>query len=151
MSYKVDQVKWRRFAAEIRAIREKVFVYEYRIPHIDEFDKNDSSCEHVLIRDDEGRAIATGRLCSDGKISRIAVLLKYRNTDAAQQVIEKLLAIARMKGLNSVAIDSELEDVHKYQEQGFTPVGGVYMDSGIAKQTMTCPVDKFHCEDTILH
>ena len=151
MSYKVDRVKWRRFATEIKSIREKVFVYEYRIPEINEFDNQDSDCDHVLIRDDEGQAIATGRLCADGKISSIAVLMKYRNSDAAQQVMSKLLAIAKMKGLTSVSIDSELQDVDKYQSQGFKPLGGVYMDAGIAKQTLTCPVDKFHCDDTILH
>jgi len=151
MGYKVDQVKWRGFAAEIKAIREKVFVCEYRIPQISEFDKNDTSCEHVLIRNDEGQAIATGRLCADGKISRIAVLMKYRKSDAAQQVLNKLLAIAKFKGMTSVSIDSELADVHLYQEQGFIPLGSVYMDSGIAKQTLTCPLDKFRCNKSILH
>ena len=151
MGYKFDQVKWRGFAAEIKAIREKVFVYEYRMPEISEFDNNDTDCEHVLIRNDDGQAIATGRLCSDGKISRIAVLMKYRKSNASQQVLDKLLAIAKFKGLTSVSIDSELADVHKYQEQGFVPLGGVYMEAGIAKQTLTCPLDKFRCHNSILH
>lgn len=151
MSYKVDRVKWRGNAAEIKSIREKVFVCEYRIPQFQEFDQNDSNCEHVLIRDDNGQAIATGRLGSDGKISRIAVLMKYRSSDAAQQVMAQLLAIAKAKGFTCVSIDSELEDVGKYRRQGFEPIGGVYMDAGIAKQTLTCPLDKFQCDDNILH
>ena len=144
-------MKWRGNATEIKQIREKVFVCEYRIPQFQEFDSNDSECEHVLIRDDEGQAIATGRLGSDGKIGRIAVLMKYRNSDLAQQVMTKLLAIAKMKGFTSVSFDSELSDVDKYRRQAFKPVGCVYMDAGIAKQTLACPLEKFHCEDNILH
>jgi hypothetical protein len=151
MSFKVDKVKWRACATDIKKVREKVFVYEYHIPATNEFDSNDVNCEHVLIRDDEDNPIATGRLCSDGKISRIAVLLGHRNSDASKRVITKLLDIAREKGMKRVYIDSDLDDVDKYRAQGFSAVGSVYMDSGIAKQPLACPVDNFHCLDNILH
>lgn len=151
MGYKVDKVKWKAFSEEIRSVREKVFVYEYRLPRNKEFDNNDLQCEHVLIRDDDGAPIATGRLCEDGKISRIAVVLKHRKSDAAKRVIEKLVAIAKTKGLKQVSIDSELEDVKLYLQHGFRAVGGVYMESGIAKQTLQCSLNQFSGVNNILH
>lgn len=151
MSFKVDKVKWRACAKEIKQIREKVFVCEYRIPQRNEFDSEDQDCEHVLLRDDDNNPIATGRLCADGKISRIAVLMNHRKSDAAKRVIKMLLDIAREKGLTNVYIDSDLDDVEKYRKQGFAAIGSVYMDSGVAKQPLTCSVDSFNCLDSVLH
>ncbi|MDU0114814.1 GNAT family N-acetyltransferase [Psychrosphaera aquimarina] len=151
MSYKVDHVNWQVNADEIRLIREKVFVCEYRLPQDSEFDNIDRNCEHVLIRDNENTAIATGRICANGKISRIAVLMKHRKHDVSSQVISKLLAIAKNKGLKKVYIDSELDDVEKYRKYGFNAISNVFMDAGIAKQALACPLDKFKSHNTILH
>ncbi len=151
MGFKVDKVNWRANALDIKTVREKVFVYEYRVPAHSEFDNNDDNCDHVLIRDEDGRPIATGRLCSDGKISRVAVVKKHRKTEVSQKVIKKLIAIAKTKGMTCVSIDSELADVSRYRASGFTEVGSVYMEAGIAKQTLTCPVESFSCYNNILH
>lgn len=151
MNFKVNKVKWRACAKEIKQIREKVFVCEYRIPQNNEFDSNDKDCEHVLLRDDEDNPIATGRLCADGKISRIAVLMHHRKSDASKRVIKMLLDIAKEKGLKNVYIDSDLDDVEKYRKQGFSAFGSVYMDSGVAKQPLTCKVEHFDCFESVLH
>lgn len=151
MNYRVDHVNWKVNADEIKLIREKVFVCEYRIPQDCEFDKVDCNCEHVLIRDHDNTPIATGRICDNGKISRIAVLMTHRKFNVSNQVIDKLLAIAKSKGLVNVFIDSELADVEKYCQYGFNSVGNVFMDAGIAKQVLTCSLDKFKSHNTILH
>lgn len=151
MTYKVNQVNWRSNSADIKSIREKVFVCEYRIPQSSEFDKQDSKSEHVLLRNERGDPIATGRICEDGKISRIAVLRNYRGSEAGKRVIGKLLDIAKARGLTKVYIDSGLDDVDKYRQLGFSATGSVYMDSGVAKQPLGCRVEQFRCLDTILH
>lgn len=154
MNYKVDKVNWRGKAKEIKDIkelREKVFICEHRIPEHDEFDNHDSRSEHVLVRNEDNRPIATGRICEDGKISRIAVLMKYRHTNAAEQVIKQLVAIARAKGLANVSIDAELDRVSEFKKQGFKPTGAVYMEGGNPKQTMTCSVSHFECPAGVLH
>lgn len=151
MGFKVNKVNWQSNSLDIKTIREKVFVYEYRMPAHSEFDNNDSHCDHVLIRDDDGSPIATGRLCQDGKISRIAVVRKHRKSDVSQKVVKKLIAIAKKKGMKSVSIDTELNDVSKYRANGFKEVGSVYMEAGIPKQTLTCSVESFSCYNSILH
>ncbi|MBU2881235.1 GNAT family N-acetyltransferase [Psychrosphaera sp. B3R10] len=154
MSYKVNNVNWRRetdYIEEIKEVRNKVFICEHRIPETEEFDNNDINCEHVLVRNEDDKAVATGRICENGKISRIAVLMKYRNTNAAQKVIQQLLSIAHRKGINQVTIDAELDNVSYFTNQGFKPVGAVYMESGIPKQTLSCSVNSFVCPHGILH
>ncbi len=151
MTYKSDKVTWRNSATEIRSIRERVFVYEYQFPEESEFDHNDIKCEHVLVRDEKGHAVATGRLCEDGKISRVAVLMKHRNSSVSSKVFKELLRLAKSKGMKKVYFDSFLDEVDKYQKQGFVPIGSVYMDGGIAKQPLMCSVDLFKLSQTILH
>ncbi len=151
MAYKTNRVHWKQCQKEIKLIREKVFVCEFHIPPDCEFDKLDNDCEHVLLKDDDDNTIATGRICQLGKISRVAVLMKYRQTDAAKRVIEKLLDIAKTKGLNQVYIDCELDALHHYQEQGFEPAGQVFMQAGVAKQPLTCSIKQFSCQQSILH
>lgn len=154
MSYKVDKVSWKgepNQIKDIKELREKVFVCEHRVPETSEFDNHDSRSEHVLIRNEDNKAVATGRICEDGKISRVAVLIKYRNTNAAEQVIKQLIAIAKNKGLSSVSIDAELDNIPEFTKQGFKPTGSVYMESGIPKQTLICNVQSFECPSGILH
>lgn len=150
MTYKTLKVDWGTKKKEIKLVREKVFICEYRIPPDVEFDQKDKRCKHVLIQDDQ-QAIATGRISTKGKISRIAVLQKYRHTDAPIQVINTLVNIAKDSGLTSIAIDSELAQVTQFKQQGFQVVSPVFMDSGIAKQTLACDISRFKCALDILH
>lgn len=151
MAIKVAQVQWNSNQSEIKQVREKVYVCEYRIPQEIEFDQQDNKSEHVLIKDDSGQAIATGRIGQDGKISRIAVLMKYRRSEVPKTVINSLLSIAKAKGLKKILIDSELEKVSSYTNQGFSVKGNVFMDLGIAKQTLCCDIDNFSYPNCLLH
>lgn len=151
MNYKSDKVSWNSCSSEIKSVREQVFVYECQFSEDQEFDGHDKESEHVLVRDSSGKAIATGRLSADGKISRVAVLMKHRQRRIGQTVINGLLKIARDKGLKRVYFDAILEEVSKYRQQGFIPVGSVYMDAGIAKQPLMCSIDLFQISNNILH
>ena len=134
----------------IKSVREKVFVCEYHIPPEVEFDQKDTRCKHILIQDEQ-TTIATGRISPKGKIGRIAVLKKYRNTEVPKQVVNSLLNIAKDSGLTNITIDSDLHNVHEFQQQGFKTVGSVFMESGIAKQTLVCDIARFTCTLPVLH
>ena len=75
--------------AELRAVREAVFVQEQGVPLELEWDALDPLCVHVLARDDRRpRPIGTGRLTPEHKIGRMAVLPRMarprrRRRDAA--------------------------------------------------------------------
>lgn len=138
----VQHTNWQSAAADVRKVRERVFVYEWRIPMEIEFDDEDVLSEHVIIYEGK-QPIATGRLCPDGYLSRVAVVSSKRNTDAAQQIFEHLKRIAEHKHFPSVTIAPEVSHVRDCMQAGFHLSGRVYMEAGVARQKISCPLEKF--------
>jgi predicted GNAT family N-acyltransferase len=143
MSLTTKNVDWVSARKELTKLREKVFVCEWRIPKEVEFDQQDYSACHVLICNEQGQEIATGRITPAGEIGRIAVINGCRKPEVYQQLFSALLSIARTQELESVSIQCELEGVSDYQKIGFHPVGAVYMDAGIPRQRMVCNIEAF--------
>jgi predicted GNAT family N-acyltransferase len=143
MTFKVKNVDWGNAKHKLSKIREQVFVHEWRIPKECEFDQQDDVAFHVLVLDEDNREIATGRITPQGEIGRIAVVPAFRGPEVYLELFSALLAIAKQIGLEDVLIQCELEGVKYYQQQGFRPVGSVYMDAGIARQAMTCTINAF--------
>ena len=89
--YKLKILDWPQARVEASHIRREVFVREQGVPLQLELDKWDPSCEHALVFDENGIAIATGRLLPDGHIGRVAVLQDYRGLGVARSIIHALL------------------------------------------------------------
>ena len=140
---KVQTVNWRACKRRLKRLRERVFVCEWRIPRHSEFDELDTVSDHVLISDESGQDIATGRITPDGEIGRIAVVSHHRGKEIYDKLYSTLLQIAKQKHMDDVFVQIELAGVGHFQEKGFQAVGGVFMDSGIPRQKMSCPVSSF--------
>lgn len=141
MSYSVSRVPWQQAEPLLKDVREKVFICERRIPKKIEFDRNDNSAFHMLVCDDNSQEpIATGRISSLGEISRIAVLMEFRQAALDKVVMRGLFRIAEELSLNEVYIDSPLENVDYFSKHSFSPVGTVFMEAGMPKQRMACPI-----------
>lgn len=144
MSVSVSRVKWEQAAPLLKAIREKVFICEWRIPKRVEFDRNDRSAYHMLVCDDTTQEpIATGRLLPTGEISRVAVLMGYRKQNVDQVVLEGLIKIAKELEMDEVFINSPLNSVEYFLRHNFIIKGSVFMEAGRAKQRMACSLNKF--------
>ena len=143
MTFKVENVDWGKEKHRLSKLRERVFVCEWRIPKECEFDQQDSAAFHVLVLDDNNLEVATGRITPSGEIGRIAVVPRYRGPEVYQALFHALLDIARQHDLENVIVQCELEGVEYYQQQGFRPVGTVYMDAGIPRQKMSCTINDF--------
>lgn len=142
MSYSVSRVQWQQAASLLKDVREKVFVCERRIPKKIEFDINDRTAFHMLVCDDSSQEpIATGRISSSGQISRIAVVMEYRQAGIDKVVIQGLFRIAEELALDEVYIFSPLERVAYFREHHFYPVGSVFMEAGLPKQKMACAIN----------
>lgn len=142
MSVSISRVKWAHAAPLLKAVREKVFVCEWRIPKCIEFDNDDKSSMHMLVCDDKTQEpIATGRISPNGEISRIAVLSHFRKSHIDKLVLKGLIGIAKDLELDDIFISSPLESVAHFKERNFTPLGSVYMVAGRAKQKMACPIN----------
>lgn len=141
MSYSVSRVQWKQAAPLLKDIREKVFICERRIPKKVEFDRNDNAAFHMLVCDDYSQTpIATGRISSTGEISRIAVVMEFRQASIDKVIIQGLFRIAEELLLSEVYIYSPLDRVPYFSQHHFYPVGAVFMEAGMPKQRMACAI-----------
>lgn len=142
MSYSISRVQWEQAAPLLKNVREKVFVCEWRIPKKIEFDRKDRHAYHLLVCDDiTQEPIATGRILSTGEISRIAVLMAYRQQQIDHKVMRGLLNIAKDINLDEVFIYTSLDSVNYFRKFNFSSAGAVFMEAGIPRQRMVCCVD----------
>ncbi len=143
MSVSVSRVKWDLAAPLLKNVRERVFICEWRIPERVEFDRNDHNAYHMLVCDDVTQEpIATGRILATGEISRIAVLMGYRDKCIDKVVLQGLFSIAKELELNEVFINSPLESVEYFRKHSFNTVGAVFMEAGMPRQRMACPLEQ---------
>jgi hypothetical protein len=152
MAYHVSKANWFEQQTLLTELREKVFVYELNLPKKIEFDGLDKLSEHALIFDESDTPVGTGRLCPNGLISRVAILRHHRNKEAYYSILNYLVVIAKDKGLSNIFINSILDEVPAFIEYGFCKKGYVFMEAGIPRQQLFCPVNNFNAEPfTMLH
>ncbi|TRX56917.1 GNAT family N-acetyltransferase [Thalassomonas sp. M1454] len=143
MPYRVNVVNWQQAKSQLKSVREKVFVCERRIPYEVEFDRNDRRAHHVLVVDEDSKEpVATGRITNQGELSRICVVISKRKSPIGKQVIDTLLDIARKNNLKEVYINSSLDAVDYFLKHNFRTQGSVFMEAGLPRQRMVCPLQK---------
>ncbi|WP_404340258.1 GNAT family N-acetyltransferase [Pseudoalteromonas mariniglutinosa] len=143
MGYHIDKVEWSIDRERLQQIRERVFVYELHIPKHIEFDNLDIIAHHVLVTDDSKCPVATGRLCNDGLIGRIAVLPQHRNRSVYKSLLTYIVKLAQQQGCESISINCILNEVERFKRNGFSAQGQVFMEAGIPRQRMHCPITQF--------
>jgi predicted GNAT family N-acyltransferase len=135
-SYTVDVVDWLENEADIRSVRDAVFVNELGIPAELEWDGADPRSLHVLAHAEDGTPVGTGRLLPSGQIGRMAVLPEWRGSGVGTTMLETLLAAARDAGMTEMWLHAQLSVVDFYREAGFTAVGNSFLSAGIPHQKM---------------
>jgi predicted GNAT family N-acyltransferase len=124
---------------EVVALRTRVFVEEQGVPAEIEQDQHDATAVHALARDDDGRVVATGRmLVRDGRavIGRMAVDAAVRGRGYGAAVLAELHRQALALGLTEVELHAQVSARGFYERAGYTAVGDVYEEAGIAHVTM---------------
>ena len=121
------------------AIRRRVFIEEQQVPEEIEMDADDAHAFHALAILD-GAAVGCGRMVEHGagevKIGRMAVLLEKRNTGIGAQILRFLIDRARERGFRKAILHAQLTAEGFYLKEGFTPVGDVFEEAGIAHRAM---------------
>ena len=121
------------------AIRRRVFIEEQQVPEEIEMDADDAHAFHALAILD-GVAVGCGRMVEHGagevKIGRMAVLLDHRNTGVGAQILRFLIDRARARGFRKAILHAQLTAEGFYLKEGFSPVGGVFDEAGIAHRAM---------------
>lgn len=124
---------------EVAALRTRVFVDEQGVPPEIEQDAADATAVHVLSRDDAGRVVATGRLRLDGttaRIGRMAAAADVRGQGHGAAVLAELHRQALAHGATEVELHAQLPARRFYERAGYSAVGEVYEEAGIAHVTM---------------
>ena len=135
-AFAVEIADWERDQATLRAIREAVFVAEQNVPPELEWDGIDQDCLHVIAYTNDRTAVGTARLLGDGHIGRLAVLAPWRGNGAGSALLLKLIAIAKMRGINSVELNAQTHALAFYQRFGFVAEGSDFDDAGIPHRHM---------------
>jgi predicted GNAT family N-acyltransferase len=125
---------------EIVDLRTRVFVDEQGVPPEIEQDDRDATAVHALSRDGSGRVVATGRLLlgDDGRasIGRMATDPAARGNGHGAAVLSELQRQAVARGVVEIVLHAQLTARGFYDRAGYTAVGEVYEEAGIAHVTM---------------
>lgn len=114
-------------------IRRRVFVGEQNVPKEEEFDSDDAAAIHVVAWLGS-EAVATGRLVvhrDHGRIGRMAVLAAHRRRGAGRAVLEELMRLARLHGIDRLVLHAQVHAVAFYERAGFRAVGEPFEEAGI--------------------
>ncbi len=124
---------------EVAKLRTRVFVEEQGVPPEIERDDRDATAVHALSRDETGRVVATGRLLVDGEpatIGRMAAYASVRGRGHGAAVLAELHRQAVLRGVREIELHAQLTARRFYERAGYTTVGDVYEEAGIAHVTM---------------
>lgn len=128
-----------RAPAESIALRRRVFIEEQGVPEADELDGRDAECAHFLARDAAGAAVGCARLRPTGaqhKVERVAVLPELRGCGLGRDLMSAVEARARKLGQRELVLHAQAAVVAFYEKLGWTSVGPVFYEAGIAHQKM---------------
>lgn len=127
---------WERDEAQLRCLREAVFVREQHVPPELEWDGLDAGCIHAIAYADHTKAVGTGRLLPDGHIGRMAVLKAWRGRGVGSQLLQKLMEVAKTENLQEVVLNAQTHALDFYRRHGFVAEGDEFDDAGIPHRRM---------------
>ena len=134
--FRVEPADYTVDFADLRAVREPVFVVEQQVPIEEEWDDLDPQCRHENARDAANRPIGTGRLTPERKIGRMAVLAEWRGKGVGDALMEALMDEARALGWPEISLNSQTHAMPFYARHGFEAFGDEFMEAGIPHRKM---------------
>ncbi len=139
--FRIELVEFQQALAELRAVRDEVFVGEQNVPVELEHDALDPLCTHVIARLLDGTAIGTGRLTPERHIGRMAVRAPWRGHGVGDALLLALVEQARLRGWRDVHLNAQVPAMSFYERHGFQPEGERFMAAGIEHQAMQRTLD----------
>ena len=121
---------WQKDNADIRRIREAVFVAEQSVPPELEWDAEDASALHFLALEGD-YAVGTARLLPDGEIGRLSVLRDWRGLNVGDALLNAVIAEAQTRGLTPQKLSAQVHATAFYERFGFTVVSDEFLEAGL--------------------
>ncbi|MGH8495237.1 MAG: GNAT family N-acetyltransferase [Gammaproteobacteria bacterium] len=132
----IREASWHKDRAALMRIREEVFIREQHVPPELEWDAADENSFHVLAESAKRDAVGTGRLESDGKIGRIAILHNYRAAGIGTAVLQRLVMEARKRNMENVYLYAQAQALGFYERRGFRAEGEPFLEADIPHRRM---------------
>lgn len=132
---KVKVGNWKELGDAAATIRFRVFVHEQGVCESEELDELDPLCVHAVIHQ-VGLAVATGRLCPDGRIGRMAVLKEFRDQGFGGQILRALITAASERGQHETYLHAQMHALGFYARYGFVAEGPEFEEAGIRHRAM---------------
>lgn len=126
----VSVADWHKHNADIRRIRDAVFIAEQSVPPELEWDAEDSSAVHFLAYEGD-YPIGTARLLPDGEIGRLSVLKDWRGLNVGDALLSAVLGEAEKRGLYEQRLSAQVQAAAFYQRFGFTVVSEEFLEAGL--------------------
>ena len=127
---RVRVADWQKDNAELRRIREAVFINEQHVPPELEWDSDDSSAVHFLAFEGDF-AIGTARLLADGQIGRVSVLKDWRGLKVGDKLMEAVIGEAVKRGQTRQFLSAQVYAAPFYERLGFKIVSDEFLEVGI--------------------
>ncbi|MBM7061780.1 GNAT family N-acetyltransferase [Pseudomonas sp. UL073] len=121
---------WQKDNADLRRIRDTVFVAEQAVPPELEWDGEDAEAIHFLALDN-GYAIGTARLLRDGSIGRVSVIKDWRGLKVGEALMTAVIQEAEKLGLTRQMLSAQVQAAPFYERLGFSIVSDEFLDAGI--------------------
>ncbi|MBT2294721.1 GNAT family N-acetyltransferase [Pseudomonas fluorescens] len=121
---------WQKDNAEIRRIRETVFIAEQSVPPELEWDADDQGAVHFLAFEGDF-PVGTARLLADGHIGRVSVLKDWRGLKVGDALMHALIAEAEKRGLKQQMLSAQVHATPFYERLGFAVVSEEFLEAGI--------------------
>ena len=98
-------------------------------------DEGEERSIHILMKDENGMAIATGRLQinsdSEGQVRSMAVHENFRGLGLGIKVLRYIENKAKEKNLSKIILDAREPAVHFYEKHGYKVIAESYMLFGV--------------------
>lgn len=113
---------------EASEIRNDVFIKEQGFEN--EYDDTDKRATHIVMFDDEEKAVATCRIFWNEEMNsyvlgRLAVIKEHRGKGFGAAVVQEALAYVRKEGGKELLLHSQCRSTGFYQKLGFTEFGEI--------------------------
>ncbi|BAN48235.1 GNAT family N-acetyltransferase [Metapseudomonas resinovorans] len=121
---------WQKDNADLRRIREAVFIAEQSVAPELEWDTEDVDAVHFLAFERD-YAIGTARLLPDGHIGRVSVLKDWRGLKVGDRLLQAAIAEAERRGLQRQMLSAQVHATAFYERHGFKVVSSEFLEAGI--------------------
>ncbi|MDH4560605.1 GNAT family N-acetyltransferase [Pseudomonas sp. BN411] len=121
---------WQKDNADLRRIREAVFIAEQSVAPELEWDTEDADAVHFLAFERD-YAIGTARLLPDGHIGRVSVLRDWRGLKVGDRLLQAAIAEAERRGLKRQMLSAQVHATAFYERHGFKIVSSEFLEAGI--------------------